>query len=168
MAHSTLTAAAIDNNERLWTGWQNSIDSGTVKADELKVIGAGTLSVNTSKKGILILDGLTYDGSSAHISITPAATGEWSYFHFTLAGSRGKSAYYRLRKTTFHGDLEVNTTSCTVMGSDWKNPYSMRNASKDQYFWKDIPGDLTDDIQIIIKALVGDKYDDDYLPSKDC
>jgi hypothetical protein len=149
-ARSTLTLARIaENNGLVWTRLQGPIEKGKLGGEELEVLRAGgTFKVGSNK--LSSLDGLEYKGSKAHFSITGDDGGEWTYFHLTLVGGDGRSAYFELQIDD-EGELDVGTTSNTV----FEGKLIRVSGAK---VWSDPPSDLRHDVRVIIAAMVGKSF----------
>lgn len=147
LAKSTLTVARIENNPKYWTNLQNPIAKGELFGEELRVLTVGS-DFKVGHNQLLALDGLLYETKKlhAHFSITADKLGEWTYFHLTLVGGGGESAYYRL--TDNDGELGAETTIYTWVDG------SIKDVSHTRYYWKDVPKDVTHDVALIIRALV--------------
>lgn len=153
---STLTLAQIDKNPTKWTNLSGPLIRKDLGGEEFNHLGGGNLKVDSSKSGMLILDGLTYLKSNAHLSITGSDTGEWTYFHLTLVGSEGKSAYFLL-DTAYDPEEEetklvAKTTAYTVIKG------SKVNVGSAQYYWSSPPAELVSDLTLLMKGLVGKSY----------
>ncbi|MBL9101155.1 MAG: hypothetical protein JNL82_09365 [Myxococcales bacterium] len=147
LAKSTLTVATISNNPWHWTDLQNPIEKGKLFGEELKVLTVGS-DFKVGHNQLLALDGLLYKTKElrAHFSITADKLGEWTYFHLTLVGGGGESAYYRL--TDNDGELGAETTIYT-----WVDGH-IKDVSRSPHYWKAVPKDVTHDVALIIRALV--------------
>ncbi len=151
-AKSTLTLSQIgENGGARWTNMEGAIEKKKVGRFDLKVVGADNLRVGASGS-MMYLDGLTYNGSDAHISLTPDGNGDWTYFHFTAVGGNGANAYYALEEKD--GDLAVSGSQHTVVDGEKKN------VSGAQYFWKNVPADLTADVGAIVTSLVANHWEE--------
>ncbi len=156
LVHATLTAAAIVKGPDRWTRLQGPIQKGAIGGDDLEVIGADALSVASGK--LVILDGLTFGTAHCHLTITPDGLGEWTYFHLTIVGGDGTSGYFALA-VDGDGDLQVRTTSDTAIEG------KVRNVAGAQYFWKQIPAAVVNDLTVIMRALVLKDFETGGKPS---
>src|SRR5678815_4102407 len=100
---STLSVDDINNNHQEWTRLGEWLVKKTMIKKKLLCLSAEKptdLKVKTARAG-LVLDGLRCQTNGmkaeadAHITITAATSGEWTYFHLTLSGGEGKSAYFK-------------------------------------------------------------------------
>lgn len=84
--------------------------------DSLSAIYMTSPMVTSLRSGMLVLDGLILKktGESAHLTLTPGQTGEWSYFHFTIVGGDGRVYYYELDESEY-GEICVKPSSKTLI-----------------------------------------------------
>lgn len=153
---STLTLSTLTKNPTKWTNLSGPLIRGDMGGEDFNHLGGGNLKVDSAKSGMLILDGLTYLKSNAHVSITGNDTGEWTYFHLTLVGSEGKSAYFLL-DTVYDAEEEetklvAKTTPYTVISG------AKVNVGTAKYYWTNPPAELVSDITLLMKGLVGKSY----------
>jgi hypothetical protein len=146
-AKSTLTLATIEKVPNRWIGLAGPIGNGSLAGEDLNCFGASNFKVSSGGSGMVFLDGLVCQGSSAHISITGNDQGEWTYFHLTLVGAAGKCAYFALEYDDGE-ELIVATTSHTLIGK------KKESVSKSKNFWAGVPPEVANELGVIMRAFL--------------
>lgn len=150
-AKSTLTLGAISRDTTKWTGFSGPLTRKSLAGEDVEVLGAGELKVSSGKSGMLFLDGLTYLKENCHISITGNDTGEWTFFHLTVVGKEGKSAYFMLDLDDGE-ELVVKKTAHTIIDGKKKD------VSKSEYYWAAPPANLVSDLSLLMRCMIGKNF----------
>jgi hypothetical protein len=153
LCKATVTCANIEKQSR-WLKLYNPISKGAIGDKGITKLGvASQFSVQTAKSGMLLLGGLIYEKADAHITVTPNGVGEWTYFHLTVAGGKGGSAYYALDIGDEDGELSVVQTRDTYL-TEQKKTIQVNKAKR----WA-APNEVAADLKAIMHGLLPKEAD---------
>lgn len=154
MAKSTLTCAQIlkdDGHE--WTQLTPALKAKKVAGVSLKMLYTDdALGVNDHVRSGVLLGGFEQQGgTNCHFTITPDSSGEWTYFHLTLVGSKINGSYYFELDNSVEGLTVKASTKTMIEGK-------VTNVGKAKHTLEKPHADLVADVRTIIRALVGARW----------